>query len=108
MEKVNLLLFGDQIVEKLSSIQALVCHSKTSPAARRFLREVTDTLQLEFSALNKDEQVWEHDVHTLLGLAEDNAAQEEPNGLIATVLMCIGRLGELIVYVVPKCRSYNI
>ncbi|KAF1954279.1 hypothetical protein CC80DRAFT_595084 [Byssothecium circinans] len=79
----NLVLFGDQTVEKLSSIRALVHHSKTSPAARRLLQDATD--------LN-------HEIHTLLGIALENSDESGPNGVIATVLMCIGRLGELFVY----------
>lgn len=97
MSYVNLLLFGDQTVEKLSSIQSLVRHSKTSSAARTFLRQVTDVVQLDFSKLNAQDRGWSHEIHTLLGLAEDNARQKEPNGIMATVLMCIGRLGDLIV-----------
>ncbi|KAI1781137.1 putative polyketide synthase [Hypoxylon cercidicola] len=93
----HLLLFGDQTVEKLSSIQALVRNSKTSPAAKRFLQEATDVVQLEFSRISREEHGWNQDFDTLLGLAEENADREAPNGMIATVLMCIGRLGELIV-----------
>ena len=94
---INLVLFGDQTVEKLSSIQSLVRHSKTSPAAKRFLREATDLLQLNFDRLAKEDRAWNHEIHTLLGLAEENLAEDKPNGVLATVLMCIGRLGELIV-----------
>ncbi|KAI6092709.1 putative polyketide synthase [Hypoxylon rubiginosum] len=93
----HLLLFGDQTVEKLSSIRSLVRNSKTSPAAKRFLQEATDVVQLEFSKISKEEHGWNQDFDTLLGLAEENADRETPNGMVATVLMCIGRLGELIV-----------
>ncbi|KAI2634211.1 putative polyketide synthase [Hypomontagnella submonticulosa] len=93
----HLLLFGDQTVEKLSSIRALVRNSKTSAAAKRFLQEATDVVQLEFSRISRLEHGWVQDFDSLLGLAEENAYQESPNGMVATVLMCIGRLGELIV-----------
>lgn len=96
MTPINLLLFGDQTVEKLSSIQSLVRHSKASPAARRFLQEATDVVQLEFSKLSAEDHGWNGEFHTLLGLAENNAGLEDSNGMIATVLMCVGRLGELI------------
>ena len=98
MGPINLVLFGDQTVEKLSSIQSLVRHSKTSAGARRLLQEATDLVQLNFDQLNKQDRAWNHEVHTLLGLAQDNIDEANPNGVIATVLMCIGRLGELIVY----------
>ncbi|UKZ81664.1 Type I Iterative PKS [Trichoderma virens FT-333] len=96
--KRHLLLFGDQTVEKLSSIQALVRNAKSSPAAKRFLQEITDVIQLEFSTLSKSEHGWTGNFDTLLGLAEENEEQHGANALISTVLMCIGRLGELIVY----------
>jgi hypothetical protein len=98
MRPVNLVLFGDQAVEKLSSIQALVRHSKTSAGAQRLLQEATDLVQLHLHQLSKEDRAWKHEIHTLLGLAQDNVAEAEPNAVIATVLMCIGRLGELIVY----------
>jgi Starter unit:ACP transacylase in aflatoxin biosynthesis len=96
---INLMLFGDQTVEKLSSIQSLVRNSKTSAGARRLLREATDALQLNLAKLAKGDRAWNHEIKTLIGLAEDNIAEKNRNGVIATVLMCIGRLGELIVLV---------
>lgn len=95
----HLLLFGDQTVEKLSSIQKLVRCSKTSPAAKRFLQEATDIVQLEFARISKEEHGWTRTFDTLLGLAEDNAGPDNANGMVATMLMCVGRLGELIMYV---------
>ena len=98
MAPLHLVLFGDQTVEKLSSIQSLVHASKTSPAARRFLQEATDVVQLELSKLSLEDRRWNHDFHSLLGLAEDNTAEGgNLNGIIATILMCVGRLGEIIV-----------
>ena len=97
MDPINVVLFGDQTVEKLSSIRSLVRQSKASAAARRLLQEATDLVQLNFDRLSKEDRAWDHEVHTLLGLAEDNMDEAKPNGVIATVLMCIGRLGELIV-----------
>ncbi|PNP56850.1 hypothetical protein THARTR1_03085 [Trichoderma harzianum] len=96
--KRHLLLFGDQTVEKLTSIRALVHNAKTSPAAKRFLQEVTDVVQIEFSTLSKSEHGWTGNFDTLLGLAEENEEQHGANALVSTVLMCIGRLGELVVH----------
>jgi hypothetical protein len=93
----HILLFGDQTVEKLSVIQALVRNSKTSPAAKRFLQDATDIVQIEFSKLSKHDHGWARDFDTLLGLAEENEEEQATNSLVATVLMCIGRLGEVIV-----------
>ncbi|KAM6476656.1 polyketide synthase [Trichoderma sp. SZMC 28011] len=94
----HLLLFGDQTVEKLTSIRALVRNAKTSPAAKRFLQEITDVIQIEFSTLSKSEHGWTGTFDTLLGLAEENDEQNGANTLVSTVLMCIGRLGELVVH----------
>ena len=94
----QLLLFGDQAVEKLSSIQALVSNSKIYPAAKRFLQEATDVLQLEFSKVSGVEHGWTQNFDTLLGLAEENASQDgNTNIMVATMLLCIGRLGDLVV-----------
>ena len=95
----RLLLFGDQTVEKLPSIQNLVRVSKTSPSLRRFLREATDVIQTEVTKLSPDERKAFFAFDTLLSLAEENAKEEAPNEIVATTLMCIARLGELILLV---------
>ena len=107
MDPINLVVFGDQTVEKLSSIQSLVRHSKTSAGARRLLQEATDLVQLNFDQLNKQDRAWNHEVHTLLGLAQDNIDEANPNGVIVTVLMCIGRLGEFngVSFLIPICTK---
>ena len=101
----SLLHFGDQAIEKLSSIQSLVRNSRTSPLARTFLEKATDVVQLEFARLSAEERGWEGEIQTLLGLAEENVriekekGEDKVNGIVATVLMCVGRIGELCVYV---------
>jgi hypothetical protein len=54
-------------------------------------------VQVESAPLSKEDRAWNHDIGSLLGLAEDNIQETDPNGVIATVLMCIGRPGDLIV-----------
>ena len=94
----HFLLFGDQAVGQLSSIQELIRRSQSDPAAKRFLQEATDILQIEFSKISRVEHGWAQNFDTLLGLAEENASQEgDANIMVATMLMCIGRLGDLIV-----------
>lgn len=93
----HILLFGDQSVEKLSGIQALVRNAKTYPAAKRFLDEATDVVHLELSRLNKQEHGWDKSFDSLLGLAEDNDVVPCSNTVVSTVLMCVGRLGQLVV-----------
>lgn len=92
----HILLFGDQSVETLSGIEALVRISKTNPMAKRFLQEATDVIQLEFSRLNSQEHGWDKPFASLLDLAEDNNSSSCPNTIISTVLMTVGRLGQLI------------
>jgi hypothetical protein len=96
MAPQRLLLFGDQTVEKLPSIQNLVRVSRTSPSLLRFLREATDVIQTEVTKLSPDERKAFFSFDNLLTLAEENAKQEAPNEIVATTLMCIARLGELI------------
>lgn len=93
----HLLVFGDTATERLPMIQALVRHSKSSPAARTFLNQATDVLQREFSRLRPDERDWGN-AESILALAEEDADPNLPaSAFIPTILACIGRLGELIV-----------
>ncbi|KAI9728586.1 MAG: Type I Iterative PKS [Cirrosporium novae-zelandiae] len=99
MASQHVLLFGDQTVEKLPSIRNLVQLSRTSPSLRRFLQEATDVVQAETMKVSPSERKWFSSFHSILALAEDYAKQEDPDEVVATVLMCIERLGELILYV---------
>lgn len=92
----HLLVFGDQSVEKLTAIQALVHSSKSDPAARRFLQEAIDVIQLEFSRLGSEEHGWHKTLDSLLGLAEEYDASNDDNIIVSTALACSGRLGQLI------------
>ena len=96
MARQRLLLFGDQTVEKFPSIQKLVCVSKHSSILRRFLRDATDVIQTEVAQLGPDEREAFFAFDTLLTLAEKNAKEEAPNEIVATALMCVARMGELI------------
>ena len=93
----HLLLFGDYSVEKLPAIKALTQHARTIPAAERFLREITDVIQLEFSRADTAIHGWDRGLGSLLEMAE---AVDSPGGnnlAVSTVLLCAGRLGQLIV-----------
>ncbi|KAH8698369.1 hypothetical protein BGW36DRAFT_293843 [Talaromyces proteolyticus] len=92
-----LLLYGDQTVEKLPAIRALVQQSQRSEIGRRFLRDACDIVQQETFQLQIERaKITQFD--TLLQLAENNARSEEPSEIVATVLMNVARLGELILY----------
>lgn len=92
----HLLVFGDQSVGKLTAIQALVHSSKCDPAARRFLQEAIDVIQLEFNQLVPEEHGWHKTLDSLLGLAAEYDASNDDNIIVSTALACAGRLGQLI------------
>lgn len=97
MPRTRVLLFGDQTVDKLGSIRKLVHLSKHSPTLRRYLRDATDIVQTEVSKLGSAERKFFYGFDNLLALAEQNAAEETPNEICATTLMCVARIGEMLV-----------
>ena len=96
MHPARVLLFGDQTVEKLGAIRNLVKLSRSSPTLRRFLQEGADVIQLEAAQFGSVERNAFSGSNNLLTLAETNAEREVPDEAVATSLMCIARLGELI------------
>lgn len=93
----HLLVFGDTATDRLSMIQALVRHSKSLPAARTFLEQATDRLNIEFARLGPEERDWTHS-ESLLALAEEDANPNVPtSAFIPTILAIVGRLSEIIV-----------
>jgi hypothetical protein len=95
----RILLYGDQTVEKLPAIRLLVEYSRTSGVIRRFLRDACDAVQLESTRLRPEEATNIKEFDSLLRLAEDNARSDNPSEIVATVLMNVARLGELILCV---------
>jgi hypothetical protein len=96
----HLLVFGDQVIDKRPMIRNLVRNSKSSPAARRFLQEATDVVQIELAQLTPDERSWSGGFESLLGLAEEHNAREASDTalfFITSLMALIGRLGDLIV-----------
>ena len=103
----HLLVFGDQVIDKRPMIRSLVRNSKSSPAARRFLQEATDLVQIELEQLTPDEHGWYGGFESLLGLAEAHASNEAKDSslfFITSLMALIGRLGDLIVYVEWRLR----
>lgn len=93
----HVLLFGDASGEKLSAIQELVRSSRTIPAARRFLQEATTIVQSHFKHASVYDHGWEHGTESLLSMAERHEEERGDNIVVSGVLLCIGRLGKLIV-----------
>ena len=92
----HVLVFGDQTVDKLPCIENLVKLSRTSASLRRFLQAATDVVQIETTKVTLKERSSFGSFDSILSLAEYNTKQEEPDEVVSTVLMCIERLGELL------------
>ncbi|PHH60504.1 hypothetical protein CDD81_1594 [Ophiocordyceps australis] len=97
---LDFILFGDQTVEKLPAIRQLVSHASGSRLVQRFLREACDAVQIEVSKMpaHSEQRRGIGSFDSILRLAEDNAALEEPNEIVATAVMNVARLGEYILY----------
>jgi hypothetical protein len=94
----HLLLFGDYSIERLPAIKTLAQQAKIVPAAERFLREITDVIQLEFSRTDRAVHGWDKGLASLLEMAEAvDSAGSNSNLAAATALLCAARLGQLIV-----------
>lgn len=104
MPQINthLLVFGEQVIDKRPMIRNLVRNSKSSPAARRFLQEATDLVQIQLAQLAPDDHAWSGNFESLLGLAEEHHSREASDTalfFVTSLLSLIGRLGDLMVYV---------
>ena len=84
------------MLENLPITRDLVYRSRRSPLLRRFLQEATDVVHFEVGKLDRHDQESFSDFETLLSLAEQNAKLERPNEIVNTTLICIARLGYLI------------
>ena len=96
MVSPHILLFGDQVVEKLSSLRDLYSISKTRPQLRRFLREATDSVHCQLSALTPNERRGFGHFSDLLELAQWYAAQEHPDEIVGATLITTTQLGEYL------------
>ncbi|KYK61102.1 polyketide synthase [Drechmeria coniospora] len=96
----NFLFFGDQTVEKLPAIRQLVRLAPSSRLVQRFLRQACDAVQVEVGQLptHADQRSNIGNFDSILRLAEDNDQRGAPSEIVATVLMNIARIGELILY----------
>lgn len=98
MAERKLLVFGDQTVATIAAIRNLHRQAKVSPLIRRFLNDAADVVQKETIVLNAEERKKFFDFGTIIELAEECAKQEEAEDLIATVLVCVSRVGEMLLY----------
>lgn len=92
----HLLLFGDQSVEKLPAIRSLYENASRSKLLQDFLQAAIDVIQTEAGKLSPRERQWFQNADSIATLAEKNAVAAIPSEVVATVLMGIARLGELL------------
>lgn len=98
-EHQYIFLFGDQTVEVYPAVQRVVSESKTSSPLRSFLRHATDAIQLEVNALDPAERASFRDFTNVVDLAEHYRNDDDTLGIAHCVLICVARIGELILYV---------
>ena len=96
MEPQHLLLFGDHTTDSFQSLQNLLRRSSSSALLQKFLRDVTDMVQIEISKLNSDERERFSAFSSLLELAEHHAPRTDADDLISIVLVYIAQIGDLI------------
>ena len=97
----RLLLFGDQTDNMVPCIRNLYVQSKKSMVLARFLQECSDVLQVEIAKLTPSHREALPPFFSVLDLAEhpdSNAPGSLAGAYTSTILMYIGRLGELIIY----------
>lgn len=92
----NFLFYGDQTEEKLPVFKTLSQNAGKSQPLRQFLRDACDVVQQELFMLRPDERASIKDFDSLLDLAEGNARAEKYSEIVATILMNVARLGEMI------------
>ncbi|KAK2626257.1 hypothetical protein QTJ16_004519 [Diplocarpon rosae] len=98
MTQTPVILFGDQTVETLATIRSLVDRSSKSALLRNFLDNATKAVKSLVQSLNPTAQRRFFGFSNLLDLAERFGSLGYPDDLVATVLMAIAQLGELILH----------
>lgn len=96
MNPAQVLLFGDQVVEKSPTIRALYGISRTRPQLRQFLKDATDVVQCHLATLSIDERRKFGQFSDLFELSEWYAKQEHPDEICGAVLITASQIGELL------------
>lgn len=104
----QLLFFGDETVAPLPAIQNLYRHAKVSSVIQRFLTEGTNVVKKEVLKLPAEQRpIWPV-FSNIIELAEMCGKQENPAGAIVMMLVCVARLGELLMYVCASPESGSL
>ncbi|KAL3471498.1 hypothetical protein BJX99DRAFT_263248 [Aspergillus californicus] len=96
MASQHLLLFGDQTVDLVPSIQRLLLLSQSSPTVRRFLQSALDVIQRKAAALSSDERTKIGHFASFEAVLQKYTQTEDTIGVTHTVVICVCRLAELI------------
>jgi hypothetical protein len=92
----HMLLFGDQTVEPYPLVWEVVSEAKKSLLLRTFLRNVTDALQIEVATLDPTERASFREFTSVIQLAEYYREGDDELGIAHGVLICVARIGKLI------------
>ncbi|KAL2831415.1 hypothetical protein BDW59DRAFT_157843 [Aspergillus cavernicola] len=95
----HFLLFGDQTVDLVPSIQRLLQLSHSSPTVRAFLHSALDVIQRKTSALSSDERGKIGHFDSFEAVLQKYSHTEDTIGVTHTVVICACRLAELILLV---------
>ncbi|KAL3458866.1 hypothetical protein BJX64DRAFT_291773 [Aspergillus heterothallicus] len=99
MGSQHFLLFGDQTVELIPSLQRLLRLSQSSPTIRRFLQSALDVIQTKTSALSANERNNIGHFESFEAVLQKYSDTEDTIGVTHTVVICACRLAELILLV---------
>jgi hypothetical protein len=98
MGSQHFLLFGDQTVDLIPSLQRLLRLSQSSPTTRGFLQSALDVIQRKTSALSADERNKIGHFDSFDAILQKYLHTEDTIGVTHTVVICVCRLAELILY----------
>lgn len=107
MPSKHVLFFGDEVVSPLPAIQNLYRQARSSITIQRFLCEAARVVKLEVGKLQAEQRERWPDFDTIIDLAEKWAWEELPGGAVNMTLVCICRLGELLMYITPSLYCFE-
>ncbi|KAJ0418711.1 hypothetical protein BJY00DRAFT_175444 [Aspergillus carlsbadensis] len=99
MGSQHFLLFGDQTVNLIPSLQRLLRLSQSSLTVRGFLQSALDVIQRKTSALSADERSRIGHFDSFEAILQKYLHTEDTIGVTHTVVICACRLAELILLV---------
>lgn len=96
MSQGYLLIFGDQLVQKLPAVKKLYGNARSHRNLRSFLREATDTVQCLAQTLPKVERESFGIFTDIIQLTQHYESQPNPDEMIGAVIITIVQIGETL------------